>query len=915
MLSTGLLCRELIGRTSELAFVLDRVRVLGERSSATIVVRGEAGIGKSRLVDEAVRAARDEGYRAAVGSTREYANAPYAALDEVLEQLGVELVADVDVDDGAVDAKMRRFSAVAESIAIAGAAAGRGLLIAVEDLHWADLGTLELLRFLARRLAARAVTFIVTYRADEIEADSARARSILALERDAQAVVTLSPLPSQQIERLIASVIRSGDRTVSPAVVSEIRDLSDGRPLFAEELLRGVFERLDRDVDAVPTVPASIRVAVNERYASLTETDRAILLHAALIGRRFSARFVAAFAGHDLLSVYAALRRARDLQLVVEQPGEADAFAFRHALTREAIYAQMLRAEAQLMHAKVAQALIEEPQADAAAIADHLWHAGDAQAAAHWSDRAGDEAYAVFAYSDAARAYERAYRLGADARRAYRAERAADSWYALGDLAQSVEWFGRAAEAHDAAGQPRLARRLALRKARSLFEGGRYEAGLRAADELTTTEHVEPELRFEAELMVAGLLTVNGRASEALARLTRAEALGIQPDPFVKARFSGTFATALSYLGRADEARPRFATAISQARENGDYDQLLRSYNNWANLELGYGTVGRAHELYLEAIAVAAHTKISRVSAWVMMNDALCAVLVGDLDRATDLLARVAEIEHGVNVVHRWSVALALQLGTMRGRPSEGDLERARGELDESIDDVHLPSISVLAGAIAYRLAAEHRIAEAGDVLGRVLPIFNEVEIPYWLVDAASLYGDGPTRVRARELAAAVAARAGARPAQGMLAVVDAREALRRRRREESQGLAEVAVAAFRDAGWTLHEAHALELAGRVAEALALFRRMGATGEVARITHVGALDQNRRRGDATLTGREREIAGLVVAGLQTKAIADRLVISERTVESHLAAVYRKLGVTNRRALETLLSGSPDPKAP
>ncbi len=75
-------------------------------------------------------------------------------------------------------------------------------------------------------------------------------------------------------------------------------------------------------------------------------------------------------------------------------------------------------------------------------------------------------------------------------------------------LFRSVEWFGRAAEAHDAAGEPRIARRLALRKARSLFESGRYEAGLRAADELAATENVEPELRFEAEVMVAGLLTV-----------------------------------------------------------------------------------------------------------------------------------------------------------------------------------------------------------------------------------------------------------------------------------------------------------------------------------------------------------------------------------------------------------------------
>jgi DNA-binding CsgD family transcriptional regulator/tetratricopeptide (TPR) repeat protein len=909
--SSGLFCRELIGRSSELAFVLDRVRADAKRTSVAIVVRGEAGIGKTRLVDEVVRAAREEGYRTAIGSTRDYANAPYAALEEAIELLGISVVR--AVDDGAADAKMRRFNAIAESIAAEADAADRGLLIAVEDLHWADVGTLDLLRFLSKRLAGRSVTFIVTYRVDEIESDSARARAILALERDAQAVVTLNSLPAQQIERLLASVIRDGDRTVSPTVVTEIRELSDGRPLFAEELLRGVFERLDRNADAIPTVPVTIRVAVRERFSALTETDRAILLHAALIGRRFSARFVASFSGHDLLTVYDALRRARELQLVVERPGEeADAFAFRHALTREAIYEQMLRAETQLMHAKVAQALAAEASPDVAAIADHLWRAGDAQAAALWSERAGDDAYAVFAYADAARAYERAYRLGVEARRAYLAERTGDSWYALGDLAQAVEWFGRAAEAHDAAGEPRLARRLALRKARILFESGRYEAGLRAADEIAATAEVEPALRFEAELMVAGLLTVHGRAAEALERLVRAEQLGVQPEPFISARFSGTFATALGFVGRSDEARPRFEAAIAEAREIGDQDLLLRTYNNWANLELGYGTLARAQELYAQSLAVAAQMKISRISAWTMQNEALVAALVGDLGRASDLLARSDEIEHGLNAVHRWSVAISLQLATLRGHPVDGDLDRANGELDAAIDDVQFSSVGILAATIAYRLAAEHRIADAGDVLARVVPIFTEVDVPYWLLDAASLYGDGPTRSRARELAAVTAARPGARPAQGFLAMIDARESLRRRRRDESLAHAEAAAGAFRDAGWTLHEAYALELAGRVAEAIALFRRMGATAEVGRITHVGDLDGSRRRGASTLTGREREIAGLVVAGHPTRTIADRLVISERTVETHIAAIYRKLGVTSRRGLETLLSGAAEP---
>jgi DNA-binding CsgD family transcriptional regulator/tetratricopeptide (TPR) repeat protein len=909
VISSGIFCRELIGRSSELAFLLERVRATSGRASVVIVVRGEAGIGKTRLVDEVTRAVRGDGYRTALGSTREYANAPYAALEEAFERLGIDVVR--TLEDGAADAKTRRFNAIAEAIAAAAATGtSRGLLIVVEDLHWADVGTLELLRFLASRLAECGVTFIVTYRPDEIESDSARARSIVALEREAEAVVTLDALPSTQIERLLASVIRDGERSVSADVLAQIRDLSDGRPLFAEELLRGVFERLDRDIRAEPSVPTSVRVTVRERFASLTDTDRTVLLHAALIGRRFSARFVASFSGNDLFAVYAALRRARDLQLVVEQPDdEGDAFAFRHALTREAVYSELLRAEARLMHGKVAQALAAEPTPDVAAIADHLWRAGEAEAAADWSERAGDDAYGVYAYADAARAYERSHRLAVDeARRAHLAERTADSWYALGDLAQSVDWFGRAAEAYDAAHEPRPAWRLALRKARVLFESGRYEAGLREADHLATTVGVEPELRFEAEVMVAGLLTTHGRAVEALERLQRAERLGVRSDPFVNARFSGAYALALGFIGRPDEARPRFQTAVDEARALADNDLMLRTYNNWGNLEIAYGTLSRARELYAEALGGAEKTKNRHIAAWIAQNAALPALLSGDLAQARELVARSAQIEHGVRAVRRWSLALSMRLGTLEGSHGADELDRAGAALDEAIDDVDLSSIAMLAASIAHRLAAQHRISEAGNVIARVLPVFEHTEAPYWLVDAASRYGDATARARAREFVAAVAARESARAAQGVLALMDARDALRHRRRDECIALAERAVDAFRAAGWTLEQAYALELAGRVADAVALFRRIGATAEVRRNTETG-VTAARRRGESTLTGREREIAGLLVAGHQTRAIAETLVISERTVETHIAAIYRKLGVSNRRALETLLAES------
>ena len=906
--SAGMFCRELIGRATELAFLLDRIPASTGRTSVAVVVRGEAGIGKSRLIDETVSTARKQGYRTAGGSTREYANAPYSSLVEALEQLDIDVVG--TLENGAADTKTRSFSALADAIAAAAERASPGLLIVIEDLHWADVGTLELLRFLATRLADRNVTFIVSYRPDELEADSARARSILSLEREANAVVTLDALSAKQIDKLLVSVVRDGERTVSSDVLGQIRDLSDGRPLFAEELLRGVFERLDRNARAEPTVPTSIRVTVRERFGALSETDRTVLLHAALIGRRFSARFVASFSGQDLLVVYAALRRARDLQLVVEESGEdGNAFAFRHALTREAIYAELLRAETRLMHAKVAHALAAEQQPDVTAIADHLWYAGDLQAAAEWSERAGDDAYAVYAYADAARAYERAHRVVVDrARRANLAERTAESWYALGDLEHSVEWFGRAADARQANGELRTAGRLGLRKARALFESGQYRAGLDEADRLAAMADLEPALRIEAELMVAGLLTAHGRLTEALERLERVELLPFPPDPFLSARFSSTFAYALGLAGKAADASARFATAIEGARAIDDNDLLLRTYNNWGNHEVGYGTVTRALELYGEAMNQAAKTNNRRLEACLAQNASMAALLSGDLARARELLDLGDQIEHGVSRVHRWSLALALRLGALQGLPIGAELAGAERALDEAIDDFDLPAVSMLAAAIVHCLAAEHRLAEASDVLARVVPVFDRIDSPYWLIDAASRYGDAPVRARARELILDTAAQEGAHAAQGYLALLDAREALRRRRRSEAGVLAQRAVTAFRTAGWVLEEGYALELAGNVAEALALFGRIGAGAEVRRNTHDGVV--TRRRGESTLTGREREIASLVRTGHPTRAIAETLVISERTVETHIAAIYRKLGVPNRQALAKLLTDGP-----
>src|SRR6202163_2807358 len=900
---SGVFCKELVGRAGELAHLALRARGDRARRSALIVVRGEAGVGKSRLVAEFVAVAHEK-FRTVVTAVREYANAPYAAIVEALDSLGAEARLERESGEGEGDEKSRRFASVAATFARIARAEPAGLLVVLEDLHWADGGTIELLRFLARRLADEPVTFVATYRAEDGDADAERVRVLVALERDAEDTIALDPLGDAEIDQLLRAALADVDRALPPAALERIRELSDGRPLFAEELLRGALERSDRDGLTV-MVPASIRVTVRERFASLAERDRDVLLPAAVLGRRFSAQFVAQLTGVAPVAVFAALRRARDLQLVIEEHDDerGDAFAFRHALTREAVYAELLRAEARTLHAHVAEALASQEPLDVTAIAEHAWRAHDVEHAIGWNERAGDHAVGLFAYADAARHYVRACDIAKDReQRALLAEKAAESLYATGDVAGAVD---RLALAIDAVDRDPDANRLALRKAYFLFEQGRYDDGLQEALAVVKRlEHEDSAMRFDAETMTAGLLTARGRAEEALTHLQRADGLAASAEA-ASARFLGNYAACLGFLGRADEARERFAEAQRRAREQSDLDVLVRALNNHANVELTYGSIAVARRLYDEGLDVARATKNLRFVAWLSQNAAVCALIAGDGAAARRHLADVDAIRHDVGMVIDWALATNLRAATLAGAPAGGFREQAPVRMRSTIASSDTPATGVLAGALALELLRTDRVAEAAALVAEALAVAPHAYPPYWLHDAASRCAEPDVRAAARDELAVIAARNGAFAARGFLALADAREALRRRRREEGIALAETAIEAFRTAGWHVEEAFALELAGRTADAVALFRAIGAIGEVRRLTETGTAAP-RRRGESTLTAREREIATLVVAGRPTRAIADALVISERTVETHIAAIYRKLGVSNRTALAQLL---------
>jgi len=903
VISSGVVCHDFIGRTIEREFLIERVRRLRDGRGGLLVVKGSAGIGKSRLARELMNASRNDGIRSVEVACAEFGDTPFApmiGLADALELRGIveRLRPPAAGPANAGDERSRRFAACAA--AFADAARAQPFVGVVEDIHWATATTLDVLRHVGTRLRDVPALIVVTVRDDEAGLDSNVIRGLDLIEREADAVLALRSLTSEEINALIASALRDGGRRISAVNRDEISLLADGHPFHAEELLRGLLERTAAPQPSTETtVPRSLRTAVVDRLALLDERERLALAHCAVIGPRFEIELLATLLGIPQRELLPILRKARNAQLIVEAD-DGKTFSFRHALTREVVYAEILRAEARELHARIAREMIER-SADAVVIAYHAWKSGDSDLTRTWNARCGNEAAAVHAHAEAIRHYERAVHACVDsAERSVLAERLGQAHFAIGEIAEALGWLETAIGA--SAGDAERAHRLTLDKARVLFEAGEFETGIDlAASVVTALAGVESAVRFEAETRLAALLNASGRAREAYAHLAAAEALRSQADPRWAARHQGILAHTLHGLGRIEESAAAFVEAEQRSREIGDLDLLERTLNNHAGLKAACGDTPGAIAKYREALLVARQMQAPRMIAWVQQNLAYAYTLTGEFEAARAACREAVGIDHGVAMVSRWLAATELRIETLTATPSNERLFDALRAFDGAERSADGLSAMVTAGAV---ILARQVSGESGnDIAERYLALAAPADEP-WIGEAAPrLRADLSAAIRARIAAAAAAPFA--LGAQATLALLDARIALRERRRADADALAKAAIEHFKALGWPLEEAYAREIRGGAKEALAIFRRIGAHAEVARLTN---LDDRgaRKRGEGTLTLREREIANLIAAGKTNREVAETLVISERTVESHVAAIYGKFGVANRKDLIAVL---------
>jgi DNA-binding CsgD family transcriptional regulator len=434
-----IICPVLIGRTAELTGLRSRLARVKSGVGQVIVLSGEAGIGKSRLVAETRAGASAEGFLVLQGSCFPTdRSCPYAPLLDLLRSfLATDARARIEALLGSLTAaffpllpdllpqpseypllppldaeqeKRRLFAGLSHIFTSQTDTAP--LLLVIEDLHWSDDTSLEFLHHLARRCASHQILLLLTYRSEEVHPGLQHLLAQLDRERLAGEYV-LARLTNSEVEAMLHAIF--AEQRVLPDQLREmLSNLTDGNPFFIEELLKslltsgritftdsGGVRLLPSAAPLGPSsIPRSVQDAVSERTRRLSQEARQLLMLAAVAGRRFDVSVLQRLLRCNAAQLVRLLQEAVAAQLVVEE--SADRFSFRHALTRQAIYAGLLARERRALHRRVASAieqLFASPTALDTHLADLAYHCFQGERwgkAQEYGQRAGEQALALF---------------------------------------------------------------------------------------------------------------------------------------------------------------------------------------------------------------------------------------------------------------------------------------------------------------------------------------------------------------------------------------------------------------------------------------------------------------------------------------------------------------------------------------
>jgi DNA-binding CsgD family transcriptional regulator/tetratricopeptide (TPR) repeat protein len=608
----------LIGRARELASLRDRLdRAAAGRGSA-VLVTGEAGIGKSRLTRELAADARYRGWGLAEGRCVAVGGEPLrrAALLDLLRTPGTPGLA----SGASTEELLERVLSLVDS-----ASAPAPLLVVVEDLHWADRATCEVLMVLARHVADRPACLVLTSRDDELPRGH-HVRGFLAELRRAQLVtaVALPRLGAADVATLIQHLVGP----VEPTRASAVFERSGGNPLLVEELsIAGVGAATDASAGGGTAAGRDLE----DRFVDvlLTRTERLSEVAAAIVnavsaaGRYVDETVLAEVVDAAADRFAAGLREGLDLHLLVRC---GDAVGFRHVLVGEAVHGQLLRSERTSLHARWA-AVLSRRDEDPAVLAHHWAEADDPERALTASVGAGDAALGAIAPHEAMVHYRRAldlWRVVDDP--VGQAKRSRTDLCAL--AAESANWAGApvdavelvtmalASQAEDDPGDGVATSRLLERQGWYLLRQGRtdaarapYQAAVEGLPDDAPPAHrarvLAGSVRIWERQRDPARALATGQAALAAAQAAVATGASAGSDAHAAAELGQVrymLSRALLAAGQTDAALDELAASIAAAEEAVNAVSLSISLLDRADV---LAPLGRLDEVVVEALAAA----------------------------------------------------------------------------------------------------------------------------------------------------------------------------------------------------------------------------------------------------------------------------------------------------------------------
>jgi DNA-binding CsgD family transcriptional regulator len=898
MISSPLVAPRLVGRDDECAFLMRRLdAVLQDASASLTFVEGDAGMGKTRLLAELRRRAHELRALTLDAHALEHVREPYApfvlAVARALETAPAAVAADLEAVAAALDPdvpqhKAKRLRGVAA--ALRRIMRERPVAIFFEDLHWADRASLALLEVLAVELAA-APLFVVATRRPSDESEPAGAA------RAAAHTVRLGPLADRDIGTLLREALR-GHGTIGADRLRHITRLAGGNPLFALELLRNALAGAPDDV-----APA-IAYPIVRRWESLDRAAREVLTTAAAAGE-IDLALLPQLVERDEDAVEDALERARRLHLVERERGSGR-WRFEHALTRAAIEARVAPRQRPAIHRRIGE-LLETRAAfvEPARLAYHWTVAGDTERAARYDEAAADRAVALHDYGTAQRFYEAALRAAPPdlATSARLNEKLASSALIEAAPARAAEPIASALRAYEELGDALGVARMEMHRSRRAWFDGDPAASLAAAERaLACAEPLGPSAQlFDVHVRLAQIHGFAGRRAEARRALDAAEAMRELGTPDAIIRFLSARAIVRADDWEVEGFLADYAEAVALAEKIGHVELLVSTQNNRA---LHAFMAGRP-DVAMPALESSIATSYEYGLRWHVPNALLSLARVryvfGDVPGARQALLDALASANETRRLDVWTAGYGIP--TALAANDDALLARcAIADADAVIAAGDVSEVAHVACAYADVALARGDAAAAADVLHRALAALGDDARPLFLCAAIAQHGRDEDLARARTLLDAPP-RDRSRAAER--ALFDAHAAARRRRRAEAAQRALEAAELYGELRWVLQQARALELAGRGADALRIYRAAGSARDAAR------LSDSARAADplAPLTPREREIAEHVLAGRSNRETGELLGLSERTVGNHLQSVFNRLGIGSRRELAAYVSSA------